>query len=112
MSERDQREQHFVSIYFLAGEAMRESPDRPENWEDLIRPLSSTDGGIGKPFVDGLVYRPLEATFTLEEPKAHKISLFRSDRLIATERKWPRWELSGKLARKFSGQEVPPPGYE
>jgi hypothetical protein len=108
-----ERESHFVAIHFLAGEASREAdPDGPKNIDDLLRHYDSPESVLLKPFADGLVYRPQGKTFILEEPTSHWISLFRSDRLISTDRKWPRWESTGEFARKFSEQKVPPPGYE
>lgn len=108
-----ERESHFIAAYFLAGEASREvDPDGPKNIDDLMRPCGGFESGLLKPFADGLVYHPQGETFTLEEPSSHRVSLFRSDRLISTDRKWPRWESTGEFARKFPEQKVPPPGYE
>ena len=110
---RQARESHFVAVYFLAGEASREKidPDGPNDIHDLLRPFGP-ESGLLSPFADGLVYHPRGETFTLEEPTSHRVSLFRSDRLISTDRKWPRWESTGELARKLPGSKVPPPGYE
>lgn len=108
-----ERESHFVAAYFLAGEASREvDPDGPKNIDDLMRPYGGSQSGLLKPFVDGLVYHPQGETFTLEEPSSHRVSLFRSDRLISTDRKWPRWESTGEFARKFPEQKAPTTGYE
>ena len=109
---RQARESHFVAVYFLAGEASREvDPDGPKNIDDLVRLYGCPESGLLQPFPLGLVYHPQGETFTLEEPTSRRVSIFRSDRLISTDRKWPRWESTGEFARKFSGQEVPPPGY-
>ncbi len=76
----------------------------------LERRLGETSG-LMKPFPDGLVYRPQGKSFTLEEPGARWISWLRKDRLVATDRRWPRWESSGEHARKFPEQVIPP-GFE
>jgi hypothetical protein len=112
-ADRREREAHFVAIHFLAAEANHESdPDGPRDYASLLAPWGGSDSALGSPFADGLDYRPQNGSFTLEEPKARRISLFRVDRLIASDRRWPRWESSGEYARKFPEQEAPPHGYE
>lgn len=111
--ERQARESHFIAVHFLATEAAREvDPGGPKIIDDLIRPYGGLESELLKPFADGLLYHPQGETFTLEEPTSHRVSLFRSDRLISTDRKWPRWESSGEFARKSTKQKVPPLGYE
>jgi hypothetical protein len=106
--ERQARECHFITAYFLAEEALREGDQAdPKNIDDLIRSYGGLESGLLKPFVDSLVYNPRGETFTLEEPIARSVSLFRKDRLISTEQKWPQWESTGTLAQKFPEQKVP-----
>jgi hypothetical protein len=109
--ERQQRESHFIAIHFLAEERLIEgSSEEPKNLEDLMRPYGNAV--LMKHFPDGLIYHPNQKSFTLEEPNKRRISLFRSDRLVATDRRWPRWEVSGEYAKKMRNQKVPPQGYE
>lgn len=112
--QRKERESHFVAIHFLAEEVSQEgNPEGPRDYRRLLEFWGGTAGSsLGDPFVDGLDYRPLGGGFILEEPRRRRVSLLRSDRLIATDRNWPRWESTGEYARKFPGQEVPPPGYK
>ncbi len=111
-ADRQERESHFIAIYFLAAEATQEGEDGPNNDEELVSLWSGPNSPLGKPFPDGLVYRRHGSSFTIEEPEARWISLLRKDRLVGSERKWPRWESSGGYARKMDGSEVPPAGYE
>ena len=111
--ERRSREAHFVSIHFLVSEAVQEGPEFVrEDLNQLLDPFGGLDSGLMEPFADGLLFRPAGQRFVLEEPAERRVSWRSWDRLVATERDWPRWEKSGKLARKFVGQEVPPRGYE
>jgi hypothetical protein len=113
ISERRQRESHFIAIHFLAGEQEGEyDPAARNDITELLSPYGGLDSWLTKPFPDELVYVPHGASFTLEEPNPRRISLFRSDRLIATDRKWPRWKSSGEYARKFPDQKVPPKGFD
>ena len=108
--ERHERESNFIAIHFLATEALIEGdPDGSQSLDDLIRPYGGT---LMRPFPDGLIYHSVKKSFTLEEPKLRRVSLFCSDRLIATDRKWPRWEATGEYAKKIPGHHEPPPGYE
>lgn len=96
-----ERARHFISIYYLAMEASRGAdPVGAKNYETLLEPFGGRDSALGKPFSDGLVFRQEGDSFVLEEPKARCVSLFRPDRLVATDRRWPRWEASGEPARK------------
>ena len=113
VSHRREREAHFVTVYFLASNSeWKADLDGPKNYAELLSPIGGGEAGIGRPFVDGLDYRPTGDSFVLEEPKAHRVSFFRSDRLVATDQRWPRWEATGEYARKFPDQKVPPLGYE
>jgi hypothetical protein len=111
-ADRQQRESHFIAIHFLAAEATQEGEDGPKNYEELVSLWSGPNSPLGKPFPDGLVYKPHGSSFTLEEPQARWISLLRKDRLVGSERKWPRWEPSGDYAKKMASSKVPPKGYE
>jgi len=82
------------------------------NYEELVRPWSVPNSPLTEPFPKGLVYKPHGSSFTLEEPQARWISLLRKDRLVGSERKWPRRESSGEYAKKMAGSKVPPKGYE
>lgn len=114
-SVKREREAYFISIHWLAANAVLEGdPEGPENFDDLIRPYEGMHASIAELYPEGLVYLPQATSFTLEEPSARPVSLFHSDRLIATDKKWPRWEDSGEYANKFpeEGPFVLPPGYE
>ena len=111
--ERQARESHFIAAYFLAGEELKEVDQAAsKNIDDLIKSYGGSESALLMPFADGLVYNPQGRKFTLEEPTSRRVSLFRSDRLISTDQKWPRWQATGRLARKFPEQEVPPLGYK
>lgn len=114
-SVRREREAYFITIHYLAGSILREKgPSDPKNFDDLIRPYDGMHTNLSELFPEGLVYRREGKSFILEEPYAQRVSLFRSDRLIATDKKWPRWERSGEYANKFpeKGPFELPPGYE
>ena len=113
-AQRSEREAHFVTIHFIAAEAAAEAEDDEgaKDLEGLLRLSGGKDSVLLRPFPQGLVYKPNGGSFTLEEPRARNISLLKKDRLIGTDRKWPRWESSGEYARKFPEQEVPGKGYE
>ncbi|MES2657296.1 MAG: hypothetical protein V4689_01700 [Verrucomicrobiota bacterium] len=113
-----QRESHFISLHYLAMEASREmeiafEDDPPSTLDELME----TYAGVGKnswlmkPFPDGLIYHVEGYSFTLEEPEARWVSLFRRDRIVGSGSQWPKWEVSGKWVRKFEGQVVPPAGF-
>ncbi|RYD35738.1 MAG: hypothetical protein EOP85_18780 [Verrucomicrobiaceae bacterium] len=108
---REERERHFIAVHTIASEASWDAQDAPA---DLAALLDKSAGArsLMRPFPESLIYRPEGASFTLEEPRARLISWLRRDRLIATDRNWPRWETSGLYARKSSDQEVPPSGFE
>lgn len=117
--ERGAREGHFITIHFLAHEASLEASwgdlaDDPKPPEDIDGLLLASGGQAGRlqHFPYGIVYRPQGSSFTLEERRPAWVSLWGKDRLVATERKWPRWEATGEYARKFPDQAVPPSGFE
>ena len=111
VADRDERERNIIAIHFLAAQANYDG-ERAMDIDGLLKHFGGKDSVLMRPFPDGLVYKGDGESFTLEEPRPRRISLFRKDRLIATERKWPRWESSGEYARKFPEQEVPVSGYE
>lgn len=113
-AERQSRESHFIAIHFRATELAREDDKRvPKSFDQLVgRLVGGADSGLLKPFPEGLIFRSEGSHFTLEEPRASRISFRRADRLVATDSIWPHWERSGDVARKFQGQEVPAPGHD
>ena len=111
-AERQERESHFIAIHFLAAEATQQGDDGPKDYEELVRLGSGPNSPLAAPFPDGLIYKPHGSSFTLEEPNARWISLLQRDRLVGSERKWPRWESSGEFAKKMASSKVPPKGYE
>jgi hypothetical protein len=111
-SERQERERHFIAIHFLAAEAAMEDGEDPKDFDGLLRSSGGRTSPLARPFPDGLLYRRNGSSFTLEEPEARRVSLLRTDRLLGSDRSWPRWESSGVPAKKFPEQQVPPSGYE
>ena len=108
---REDRERHFISIHCVAMEAAMASDDEaPKTIEELMKMY--TGGGVDsvllKPFRNGLTYRRTPGGFEISEPHREFVSLFRRDRLIASDRDWPHWESSGIKVWKFAGQKVPP----
>ncbi|MBB5353139.1 hypothetical protein HNR46_003392 [Haloferula luteola] len=113
LADRREREAHFVAIHFLAVEARQEADsDGPTDYETLLESWGGPNSELGRPFVEGLDYEPLNGAFSLAEPNPRRVTLLRSDRLIATDQNWPRWEQSGEYARKFPEQDVPPLGFQ
>ena len=110
-ADRQQRESHFISIHFLAVEATVDG-EAPKDFDELLREFGGRNSLLARPFPEGLVYKPHGSSFTLEEPQARWISLLRKDRLVGSERKWPRWVSSGEYAKKMASSKVPPKGYE
>ena len=110
-ASRHERESIFIMLHCMIAAAVGDG-DAPKDFDSFLRPFGGRQSGLMKSFPDGLVYMTDGSSFTLEEPRPRMISLFKKDRLIASERKWPRWESSGEYARKFAGQEVPASGYE
>lgn len=110
-AHRGEREANFVTIHFAVALAADEEGEGMRDLESVLK-LYGAGTELMKPFPDGLVYKANGESFTLEEPRARSVSLLKRDRLVATEKKWPRWERSGEYARKFPGQEVPGKGYE
>ncbi|NWK57636.1 hypothetical protein HW115_18610 [Verrucomicrobiaceae bacterium N1E253] len=101
------REATIVSIYYLAICSLDEdSASRPQNIEELLVHYGGSDSVLLEPFEDGLSFELTETGFILAEPKAQRISLFKRDRIVADERKWPHWKASGEYARKHG---VKPP---
>jgi len=110
-ASRHERESTFIMLRFMIAAAL-EDGDAPKDFDSFLQPFGGRQSGLLKSFPDGLVYKTDGSSFTLEEPRPREVELFKKDRLIASERKWPRWESSGEYARKFAGQEVPASGYE
>lgn len=109
-SSRQQRESHFISIHYLATQAMAaEDTGSRMDLEDLIEPYGAAP--LLEAFPDGLLYECHPYGFRLEEPEGRRISCFHTDRLVSTETDWPRWESSGELAKKSANHVVPPSGY-
>jgi hypothetical protein len=111
VADREERERNIIAIHFLATEAKHDG-ETATDIDGLLKHFGGKDSVLMRPFPDGLVYKWDGESFTLEEPRPRRISLFKKDRLIATNRKWPRWESSGEYARKFPEQEVPEWGDE
>ena len=111
-AQRSEREANFIALHFLAAGEAKEYGEGSKILENLLRFPGGNRDGLLRPFPQGLVYKPNGGSFTLEEPRGRNISLLKKDRLIGTDRKWPRWESSGEYARKFPEQEVPGKGYE
>lgn len=94
------RERSFIAIHFLVGDAARQGP-LPSDLDTLVDEFSNGAArAILRRFPNGLDYRPAGDRFTLAEPAARRVSLFRSDRLVGSGESWPHWEKSGKPARK------------
>jgi hypothetical protein len=111
-AQRWEREANFIALHFLAAVAAGEDGEGAKDLGELLRLYGGKDSVLLRPFPHGLVYKPNGDSFTLEEPQAQSISLLKKDRLIGSDRKWPRWESSGEYARKFPEQQVPENGYE
>jgi hypothetical protein len=112
MADRSNRESSFIAIHFIAADAATEDGDAPENLESLLKHFGGKESVLLKPFPDGLVYQAGGGSFTLEEPRARRITLLKKDRLTGSDRKWPRWESSREYARKYPQQQVPVSGFE
>jgi len=112
VTDRYERERYFVAIHLLAAQAAGEDGEKPKDLDSLLKLSGGVELELMRPFPDGLVYKADGGSFTLEEPRARSISLFKRDRLMGSDRKWPRWESSGEYARKSPGQQVPVRGYE
>ena len=108
--DREERERHFVSVHFVAMEAIGAPDDEaPKTMEELMaRYAGGPDSALLKPFRHGLTYRLVNEGFELSEPTKLFVSLLRRDRLIASNHAWPHWESSGRKVWKFSGQKIPP----
>lgn len=108
IAQKQQRERHMVVVYYLALMSDSKHPRTyATNLDGTVQEFGAAVSALLKPFPDSPVYHGSGKTFTLEEPRPRRVSLFHSDRLIATESKWPRWEYSGEYARKFPEQEIP-----
>jgi hypothetical protein len=97
----EERERHFISIYFLAIEDESErGSDRTANFETLVSPWGGTSGALARPFRHGLEYHVADGLFVIQEPQPQRVSIFKKDRLVASGLKRPYWEATGKLATK------------
>ncbi|WP_264501768.1 hypothetical protein [Luteolibacter flavescens] len=110
-AHKHERERHFVTIHFIAAGAVGNG-ETPKDLEGLLKSVGGETSPLMKPFPGGLVFRSDGDSFTLEEPWARNVTLLEKDRLIGSDRKWPRWQSSGEYGRKFPDQQVPPSGYE
>ena len=105
----ENRASRFITLQYIV---MRESNDTLDPPPNDIRKLLELSGHgknhpLLKPFPEGLILEFTENGFRLEEPAPRFVSLFRSDRLMATESLWPHWERSGESVFKYNGQEIP-----
>jgi len=101
------RESTFISIYYLAIEALDEDyASRPKSIDELLAHYGGSESVLLEPFVDGLSYSVTESGFHLAEPVARRKSWFEDDRIVADENEWPHWEDSGEQATKH-GAEIP-----
>jgi hypothetical protein len=100
------RESSFIAIHYLVA-AMMDEGQSPNGLDAVFTDYGEAGGGLLKDFPQGLVFHREGRKFRLEENDASRVSLFRSDRLVATDELWPRWERSGELAKKFESQKVP-----
>ena len=107
--EVEQRTAHFISLYFIAQSAARTDLDevRPKNISDLMESRGGLKSPMLAPFPDGLIYEPTEIGFSLREPSPRRVSFFRSDYLVGSDKKWPHWHSTGELIRKFEDQKIP-----
>lgn len=53
-----------------------------------------------RPFPLGLDFKWTDRGWTLTEPAPRRVSLFRQDRLVASDKDFPHWEASGERASK------------
>ena len=108
--DREERERHFVTVHFIAMEAVGASDDEgPRTIEELMEMYAGggSHSALLKPFSNGLEYRRTDGGFEVVEPRQVAVSLLRRDRLIASDRDWPHWESSGAKVWKFPGQTIP-----
>ena len=108
--DREDRERHFVAVHCVAMESVIASDDKgPSTIQELMEVYA--EGGINsallKPFRHGLIYQRKPRGFEIFEPQQEFVSLFRCDRLVASDYDWPHWESSGIKVWKFPGQQVP-----
>lgn len=82
-AERREREAHFIAIHAVAMEA-RANAGVPEDFDGLMEAHGGRESPLPRPFPDGLVFHVQGASFLLEEPRARPVSLWRKDRLVAT----------------------------
>jgi len=103
------RAANFITAHYLVRRAAIDTLDPPPN--DIRKVLNRSWGGNDHPllkyFPDGLIFKVTPPGFRLEEPEARRISLFHSDRLVASDTEGPQWEKSGTKVWKFEGQEIP-----
>jgi len=97
-----EREAWFISTYYAAMCPLSEVPpdNPPRTLSDLLKKYTDCESLLMKRFPQGLIYQSTREGFVLEEPTLHFISLFERDRLVSTEKQFPRWEKSHKLATK------------
>lgn len=107
---REKRERYFVDIHCIAMQSVVDPVAEPPNTIHEMMEIYAGEG-VGsvmlKPFRNGLTYQRTPRGFMISEPQREFVSLFRRDRLVATDRDWPHWESSGIKVWKFPGQQVP-----
>ena len=109
--DREDRERHFVAVHFVAMESVIASDhEAPKTIREMMEVYSGegVDSALLKPFRHGLIYKRKPRGFEIFEPQQEFVSLFRRDRLVASDCDWPHWESSGIKVWKFPGQQVPP----
>lgn len=111
-ADAETRASSFIATHFLAMETLSDSlAESPQDISELSERFGgSMNSVILATFPGGLDFHTHPRGFDLAEPKPRRISLFRSDRLVASDTEWPHWEKSGTKAWKYEGQEIPP-GY-
>jgi hypothetical protein len=108
---REERERYFIAVHFVAMESVGAPDDKaPKTIEELMEMYAGggAESSLLKPFRNGLSYRRTHGGFEIAEPRQEFVSLFRRDRLIASDREWSHWESSGMQVWKFPGQTIPP----
>jgi len=103
-ADAEVRESHLLSIHSAISQHLWEHPGSlTSDLATLLGEATSPSAGprMLRPFPDGLAFtRRGEHGFTLEEARAHRITIVTKDRLVSTDEKLPYWESSGRAATK------------